>query len=631
MSLRTLKSRSLRIGFACVAVTVLLPLAQAEVTPEQRAEVLSLKRELGGATAMIRRQELEEVEALLDRIESRVTEIADEAEVELTDRAMLGIAPLLERHRTALEAALARAEGRPANMGISFSGEVAPLIAEKCLGCHGANNPRGNLNLSTFAGWRQGGVTGPLLAPGNANNSLILAHIADPNAQTRMPRGQAALTQEELQLLANWVNQGANYDGERENIALADLAAAAMAMEEDDPSIVIPAPEGDETVSFTEDIAPFVANLCVGCHSGATPRGGLSLVSFYDMMKGGDSGRVVLPGNLEGSRLFRLVGGLEAPRMPQGQARITRQNYEDLRTWFEEGNTFDGEDPKTPLRNYVRTEEEMAAEQFAEMSPEQMNEYRLDRSRTQWQRTLPNSESFAYIETPDFLIMGDVPQDRLREVETWAGEHAQNLRRLFDAGADPLWRGRLSVFVFSDRFGYDEFNRMVDRREPLAEMTGHSLVSSNYEDAYIALEDVGDISDAEAPSLRVNLVEHMTSAFLSRDGSTLPTWLRRGLGLVLASRIDRNDAYIRNLPIEAAQIVRALQSPEDVFAEGTFSPGAVGPVGYTLVHYIIEEGSEQNFVRLVQQLQGGTAMAAAVQAVYQSDLPSLARAYLGSL
>ena len=61
----------------------------------------------------------------------------------------------------------------------------------------------------------------------------------------------------------------------------------------------------------------------------------------------GDSGRVVLPGNLEGSRLFRLVGGLENPRMPQGQARITRKNYEDLKKWFEEGNVYDGDDPRT--------------------------------------------------------------------------------------------------------------------------------------------------------------------------------------------------------------------------------------------------------------------------------------------
>lgn len=631
MSFQSVLRRLLPLCITCLAIAALLPLAQAEVTPDQRTELIALKRELGGATAMIRRQEFDEVEALIARVESRSQEIAEAAGVELTDRAMLGIAPLIERHRNALAAALARAEGRPANMGVSFSGAVAPLIAEKCLGCHGADNPRGNLNLSTFAGWRQGGASGPLLAPGNPNNSLILARVADQNAQTRMPRGQEALTQEECQVLANWIAQGAAYDGEREDIALADLAAAATAMEGDDPSIVIPRPEGNETVSFTEDIAPFMANLCVGCHSGADPDGGLSLVSFYDMMKGGDSGRVVLPGNLEGSRLFRLVGGLEAPRMPQGQARITRQNYEDLRKWFEEGNTYDGEDPKTPLREFVRTEAEMASEQFAEMTAEEMNEYRLDRSRTQWQRTLPNSESFAYIETPDFLILGDVPQDRLREVETWAGEHARNLRQLFDAGNDPLWRGRLSIFVFRDRFGYDEFNRMVDRREPLEEMTGHSLVSANYEDAYIALEDVGDVSGEGAPSLRINLVEHVTSAFLSRQGSTLPTWLRRGLGLVLASRVDRNDAYFRNLPIEAAQVVRAALNPEDIFAEGTFSPAAVGPVGYTLVGYIIEQGGEANFVQLVQQLQGGTAMAAAVQAVYQSDLPTLARAYVTSL
>jgi hypothetical protein len=620
----------MRLVLVAAVLGSLLPAALGEVTSEQRMELIDLKREVNGVSSMIRRREFDEVQALLDRVEMRAQEIATEAGVELTDRAMVGIGALIERNRTALATARERAGGQAAgDMGVSFSGEIAPLIAEKCLGCHGDNNPRGNLNLNTFAGWRQGGNTGALIAPGNANNSLIIAAVTAQDPQVRMPRGQDPLTQEEIQLLSNWINQGANYDGEEETVALADLAAAASM--EDDPSIVIPEPEGDETVSFTEDIAPFMANLCVGCHSGANPRGGLSLVSFYDMMKGGDSGRVVLPGNLEGSRLYRLVGGLENPRMPQGQARITRQNYEDLTKWFEEGNTFDGDDPRRPLREYVRSEEEIAAEQFAAMSLDEMNAFRLDRSRTQWQRTLPNAESFAYIETDDFLIMGDVPQERLREVETWAGEHARELRRLFSAGDDALWRGRLSIFVFKERFGYDEFNRMVDEREPAAQMTGHARVSANYEDAYIALQDVGDISSEDAPSLRINLVKNLTAAFLSREGSALPSWLREGLGLVFASGVDRNDAYIRSLPVQAAQIVRAAPAPEDVFTEGTFSPTAVGPVGYTLVGYIIEQGGEDNFVRLVQQLQGGSDIAAAVQAVYQADLPTLARAYVGSL
>src|SRR5579863_7520937 len=60
-------------------------------------------------------------------------------------------------------------------------------------------------------------------------------------------------------------------------------------------------PAGKETVSFTKDIAPFMVNLCLNCHSGKNPRSGFSLETYELLMKGGKSGRVVLAGNAEDS------------------------------------------------------------------------------------------------------------------------------------------------------------------------------------------------------------------------------------------------------------------------------------------------------------------------------------------
>src|SRR6185369_6497595 len=62
-------------------------------------------------------------------------------------------------------------------------------------------------------------------------------------------------------------------------------------------------PAGKETVSFTKDIAPFMVNLCLNCHSGKNPRSGFSLETYELLMKGGKSGRVVLAGNTKDSRL----------------------------------------------------------------------------------------------------------------------------------------------------------------------------------------------------------------------------------------------------------------------------------------------------------------------------------------
>ncbi|MFG0335391.1 MAG: c-type cytochrome domain-containing protein, partial [Maioricimonas sp. JB049] len=512
--------------------------------------------------------------------------------------------------------------------GVSFSKDVAPIIAENCLGCHGSNNPRANLRLDTFAGWKRGGQNGLLLRPRNANASLIMARLLAPNPQQRMPRGRAPLSREELQTIAAWIAQGARYDADDDDIALGELANRAEM--DDDPSIVIPRPKGDETVSFTRDIAPFVANLCGNCHSAQRRSGGLSLVSFYDMMRGGDSGRVILPGNREGSRLFRLVGGLENPRMPQGQARITRKNYEDLIKWFDEGNTFDGEDPRTPLREYVKTEAEMQAEQFASMSAEEFNKYRSDRSENQWKRALPN-DSYAFVQSDDLLVLGNVSQQRLQQVDEWGQTAIGELRKMFSAGSGQPWKGRLAVFVFKDRFGYDEFNLVVEERRADPKMVGHSNVTGQFQDAYVALLDVGDEPDAENPGLRVNLIDHMTGAFIKRSGNTPPGWLLRGLGLAMAADVQPSNPYFRNLDRLAGEALSSLGDPEDVFAEGTFSPSTTGPVGYTLVRYMLSAGGTARFVRFVNSIVQGQSTAASARAVYQSGLDALARAYLKNL
>ena len=91
------------------------------------------------------------------------------------------------------------------------------------------------------------------------------------------------------------------------------------------PKVVVAKPTGTETVSFKNDIAPFMTNLCLRCHGGNNPRSGFSLETFEKLLQGGDSGRVVLPGNLDGSRLWDLVGKQDPIKMPMGQARIRTQ------------------------------------------------------------------------------------------------------------------------------------------------------------------------------------------------------------------------------------------------------------------------------------------------------------------
>src|SRR5205823_7661977 len=125
---------------------------------------------------------------------------------------------------------------------------------------------------------------------------------------------------------------------------------------------------GNETVSFTKDIAPFMSNLCVNCHSGNNPRSGFSLETFEKLMQGGKSGRVVLPGNSKDSRLWHLAGEQDPIKMPPGQALITRTNWNNLRTWIDEGAKYDAGDAKVRLATIVPSSDDAKAKELASLT-----------------------------------------------------------------------------------------------------------------------------------------------------------------------------------------------------------------------------------------------------------------------
>ncbi len=608
----------------CGLGILVMPQPGYSQTAEQRREISDLKREVTAIAGLVRKKQFAEAKAGYDAAEQKLTELAQALGVEPSDRKLLGIEALIEKGRESLEIAQARAEGREPRLGPSFAGEIAPLIQAECVNCHGGANPRANLDLSTFAGWKRGGRSGPLLVPGNPARSLLLAKLTLPDPQRRMPANRPPLSAENIRLIAKWVEAGARFDGESDTTPLADLRPPGSPQVE----VVIPRPKGNETVSFTRDIAPFMANLCVRCHNSNRKSGGLSLETFYDMMKGGDSGPVVLPGNVEGSRLFRLTGGLENPRMPNDpQSRITRKNYEDLKKWFEEGNAFDGDDPRTPLRTYAMANTESAADRFARMSAEEFNSFRIERTESQWKRAVPG-ESFNTYQTDEFYLIGNVSPQRLQQVDQWAQDHLKTLKQTFSGGGGPAWKGRLAIFVFKDRFGYDEFNQVVNNRRAPREMIAHAVVTPTYEDAYVCLQDVGDEATHETGGLQVSLLEHLTAAYLQREGASLPDWLVRGTGLAMAQSVLRNNVYLRELETAAGQTVKTVLNPADVFADGTFSPAMTGAVGFALVKYMLNNGGGAKFGNFVKALRDGRSAAEAVRAVYNADLAALGRDFM---
>lgn len=607
------------VVFGLFALSMAVPV-EAAVTAAQQRELVLVGREVQQAGVLIRQKKIEQAEMLLNQAEQRLNKIVQDAG--LSDKV-----PLIASFKKQIavqRAVIAKLKTPPPSGkagGVSFTKDVAPILSDRCLGCHAGDDAKGKLRLDTFAGMKQGGEHGPLLVIGKPSRSLIIHRLNAPAAQ-RMPKDDKPLTKEQIRTIALWIDQGAKFDGKDELDPISEGTKP-----KDAGPVPIPRPKGNETVSFSKDIAPFMANICLRCHGGKNPRSEFSVETFEKLMTGGKSGRVIVPGDLKESRLWHLVGEQKPFKMPPGNVEITRTNWRNLQTWIEEGAAYDGGDPKKRLREIAPSEAQKRAAELAKMSPEEFVEFRKKRSRELWDRTLPK-DTPQIVETDEFLVMGNVPEERLQEIGRWAEEQAESLRKLFGTKEARLWKGKLAVFVFKDRFGYEEFNFTIHDRSTPREMIGHSVVSSTFEDAYVALEDIGDEVSAASGGMRVNLIDHVTGAFLQRSGVDIPDWLMRGTGLALAARADPKNVYVNSLRRTAPELLQTLKQPEDVFANGTFSPSGVAAVGYTLVEFLLKEEGGAKFGRLIRSLQNGQDLSAAMRGAYGGTPKQIAQAYV---
>ncbi len=102
-------------------------------------------------------------------------------------------------------------------------------------------------------------------------------------------------------------------------------------------------------VSYSRQVAPILALHCHGCHGGA---GGLSTRAYADLTRGGNLGKVVIPGEPDNSLLVHFVEGRrgEAHRMPLGGRPLSPGQIETLRRWIAQGAKADA----LPSRKYTR-------------------------------------------------------------------------------------------------------------------------------------------------------------------------------------------------------------------------------------------------------------------------------------
>jgi hypothetical protein len=101
-------------------------------------------------------------------------------------------------------------------------------------------------------------------------------------------------------------------------------------------------PPASETVDFKRDIQPIVEKSCVKCHGRGRNKGGFVFETRESLLKGGDSGPVVIEGNSAESPLIELVSGIDPDSvMPAKGTKLTAHEVGLMRAWIDQGIKWD--------------------------------------------------------------------------------------------------------------------------------------------------------------------------------------------------------------------------------------------------------------------------------------------------
>src|SRR5262245_64920664 len=94
---------------------------------------------------------------------------------------------------------------------VDYSRDIKPIFERRCYSCHSRLKQKGQLRLDAGALVHKGGKDGPVIKPGQSNESELFKRITSTNADERMPPDSKPLSTEQSQLLKQWIDTGAPY------------------------------------------------------------------------------------------------------------------------------------------------------------------------------------------------------------------------------------------------------------------------------------------------------------------------------------------------------------------------------------------------------------------------------------
>ena len=138
----------------------------------------------------------------------------------------------------AISSLLAAQEGQPAAGKVDFQKQVAPILMERCIECHGPKAQKGDLRLDAKAHLFAGDQDEWNVVPGKPDDSELLRRLGLPVGDDEiMPEKGEPLNKDQQALIQQWIAEGAEWPAAADEWFAKSIAAQAI------PKITFELPE----------------------------------------------------------------------------------------------------------------------------------------------------------------------------------------------------------------------------------------------------------------------------------------------------------------------------------------------------------------------------------------------------
>jgi hypothetical protein len=135
---------------------------------------------------------------------------------------------------------------------VYFVNDIQPILASNCAyaGCHDAVTKKDGYDFSSYTSL----MSSDVVKSGKPDDSELYEVLFESGDDLMPPPPKTALSSDQKEKIRNWILQGA-----KNNKCLGCDSTNA---------------------TFSADVWPIIASNCQGCHSGAAPSGGISIINY---------------------------------------------------------------------------------------------------------------------------------------------------------------------------------------------------------------------------------------------------------------------------------------------------------------------------------------------------------------